>query len=388
MSTREARYTGITDTDVDSDPRPRPRPEGVKVHFHYTVQPGDRGLATASRSGALASAIDLGGARIQNAADLVDEDGHKVDGADAVLAHAALGRLPAHKVDGGTAQPPAGSGITIIDAFGNPLADNRLTLRENTRGRYGFKLNTRPTHTVWVSAIAVRRRPGSAGVADGHMPQWRSRRTSGRPRSTWTLRAAIDDDEEIGERVFLNWSSSQDPAYHDLILPDVVVVEDERADDAGALSVADAEASETVDETLDFVVTLDRTPSRDWEATVDYRTQDGTGDGLGLRLHVDERHADLCAGRKQEDGVGADCGRHGGGQRGDVDAGAEQRLRRGLRELRPEALGTIWNTETAATGTPTISGTPQVGETLTADTSGIADEDGLENVSVQLPVAG
>ena len=39
------------------------------------------------------------------------------------------------------------------------------------------------------------------------------------------------------------------------------------------------------------------------------------------------------------------------------------------------------NTETAATGTPTISGTPQVGETLTADTSGIADEDGLENVS-------
>ena len=36
---------------------------------------------------------------------------------------------------------------------------------------------------------------------------------------------------------------------------------------------------------------------------------------------------------------------------------------------------------TEATGTPTISGTPQVGETLTADTSGIADDDGLKNVS-------
>ena len=36
---------------------------------------------------------------------------------------------------------------------------------------------------------------------------------------------------------------------------------------------------------------------------------------------------------------------------------------------------------TAATGLPTISGTPQVGETLTADTSGIDDEDGLTNVS-------
>ena len=34
---------------------------------------------------------------------------------------------------------------------------------------------------------------------------------------------------------------------------------------------------------------------------------------------------------------------------------------------------------TTATGAPTISGTAQVGETLTADTSGIADADGLEN---------
>ena len=36
---------------------------------------------------------------------------------------------------------------------------------------------------------------------------------------------------------------------------------------------------------------------------------------------------------------------------------------------------------TAATGAPTISGTAQVGETLNVDTSGIADEDGLDNVS-------
>ena len=34
-----------------------------------------------------------------------------------------------------------------------------------------------------------------------------------------------------------------------------------------------------------------------------------------------------------------------------------------------------------ATGAPAISGTAQVGETLTADTSGIADEDGLTNVT-------
>ena len=38
---------------------------------------------------------------------------------------------------------------------------------------------------------------------------------------------------------------------------------------------------------------------------------------------------------------------------------------------------------TAPTGLPTISGTPQVGQTLTADTSAISDEDGLANVSYQ-----
>ena len=36
---------------------------------------------------------------------------------------------------------------------------------------------------------------------------------------------------------------------------------------------------------------------------------------------------------------------------------------------------------TPATGVPTVSGTARVGETLTADTSGIADGDGLDNVS-------
>ena len=38
-------------------------------------------------------------------------------------------------------------------------------------------------------------------------------------------------------------------------------------------------------------------------------------------------------------------------------------------------------TNRPATGAPTISGTAQVGETLTASTSGIADADGLDNVS-------
>ena len=41
----------------------------------------------------------------------------------------------------------------------------------------------------------------------------------------------------------------------------------------------------------------------------------------------------------------------------------------------------------AATGQPTISGTAQVGEDLSAGTSGISDENGLATVSYELPVA-
>ena len=44
-----------------------------------------------------------------------------------------------------------------------------------------------------------------------------------------------------------------------------------------------------------------------------------------------------------------------------------------------EVSFTVAATNTPATGAPTISGTVQTGETLTADTSGIADEDGLDN---------
>ena len=46
-----------------------------------------------------------------------------------------------------------------------------------------------------------------------------------------------------------------------------------------------------------------------------------------------------------------------------------------------EAAVTAAKANSPATGAPAISGTPQVGETLTASTSDIADEDGLENVS-------
>ena len=47
----------------------------------------------------------------------------------------------------------------------------------------------------------------------------------------------------------------------------------------------------------------------------------------------------------------------------------------------PETTSDAGSENNPATGASTISGTAQVGQTLTADTSGIADADGLTNVS-------
>ena len=62
------------------------------------------------------------------------------------------------------------------------------------------------------------------------------------------------------------------------------------------------------------------------------------------------------------------------------DAGNEEELTGAATDaVEPETKEAKANTP--ATGAPAISGTAQVGETLTADTSGIADEDGLDDVT-------
>ena len=171
------------------------------------------------------------------------------------------------------------AGITMIDTNGDPLTGNpiRLTIREGFRGRYGFKLNTRPTSAVWVAGIQSDGDPDVLVLPTANAA-WAILADEWETPFYVKIRAALDDDAKNGERYFLNVVHSRDRNYHGLILPDVIVVEDDRNDDAGALSVADAEATEGVDDTLDFVVKLDRRPSLGlgWEVTVDYRTtQDG-----------------------------------------------------------------------------------------------------------------
>ena len=61
------------------------------------------------------------------------------------------------------------------------------------------------------------------------------------------------------------------------------------------------------------------------------------------------------------------------------DAGNGEALTSGT----TEAVAAAPTPNTPATGAPTISGTAQVGETLTADSSGVADADGLSNVQYE-----
>ena len=480
---REARFWGLTDTDYARGDPPRPRPKGVKVHFGYTVKPGDRdddGVAVGS------NAIRLGGGRIRGAAT----------GLDAELSHAAVGPLSDHKVDGGTAEGPAGAGVTIIDTDGDPLelqADgkHRLVIRESTSGRYGLKLNTRPTHMVYLAAIQsdgdedLRVRP-SHTLLPLAPNEWET--------LSWVvIRAVRDDDIVNGERVFQNYVHSTDPAYNDLILPDVLVVEE---DDDATLRVWNAEATEGEDETLDFRVTLDGIPGSD--VTVDYNTTNWTAlagsdytetsgtltfalgetektvqvpilddnredDGEQFFLHLSNASGAWIADRigtgtirntetvpppdltaefrgmpaehrgeggfhfrvafsedigisfraLREDAFMVTGGQVTGGRRvddrrdlfemtvqpdadGDVTitlpAGRECSVSGAIctkgenrRQLTNSPSATVAGpsaqrtTNTAATGAPTIGGTPQVGKELTASRSGIADADGLDN---------
>ena len=214
--TRTARYWGLTDTEHEmGSPPPPPRPEGTKLHFGYTVQAGDRDDDGVSVG---ANAIDLGGATVRST----------VTGFDADLTHAAVGPFSDHRVDAGTETVPAAAGVTILDKDGNAFkleADGtrRLLIPEGGQGRYGLKLNTRPTHTVNLVAIQSDGDEDLAVVRNFTQPsmtpdEWE------RPR--WVdIAAAQDADSENGERVFQNVVHSRDPAYNDLVLPDVLVVE-------------------------------------------------------------------------------------------------------------------------------------------------------------------
>ena len=222
-STVQARFAGLSESQRPTAGT-RPAPVSRHVHFAYTVQPFDR---------------DTDGVRIgANALRLASGDRIRSDatGADAELDHAALGPQSGHRVDGRTtvdgepAAPVAGAGIRFVDRNGDLLetrADgkHRLWVPEGGSARYGLRLKTRPAKSVVLSFHPL------AGDPDLDVPRDFASDRSIAPdewvaRTVWVrVEAAQDADYENGERVFAHNTASNDPNYHHLVLPDVVVVE-------------------------------------------------------------------------------------------------------------------------------------------------------------------
>ncbi len=329
-NTVQAGFWGLSESE-----RPgrgaRPVPVSQYVHFAYAVQPMDRDEDGVHIG---ADALRLGGGgRIQSEAS----------GANAEFDHAAPGVQRGHRVDGRTtvdgepAAPAAVAGIRFVDEKGGPLetlADGtrRLSVPEGGSARYGLRLKTRPAKRVVLSFHP------QAGDADLDVPRNYSSDRSIAPdewasKTVWVrVKAAQDADAANGERVFAHNTASNDPSYRHLDLPDVLVVEADD-DEPGplSLSVLDAQATEGAlrfapDETAMTV-------------SVPILDDDAPDDGETFTLVLS--NASFAPDQEPEE--------------------------------EPE--------NTPAQGTPTLAGTPRVGETLTVSTSGITDADGLENAT-------
>ena len=148
-----------------------------------------------------------------------------------------------------------------------------------------------------------------------------------------------------------------------------------------SLNVTDGEATEGDDATLDFLVTLD--PAASTEVTVDYATQDGTATASSDYTATSGTLAFAAGDTTKTVSVPIQADT-------DEDGGETFKLllsnASGAEIADAEATGTINDAaaaNNAPTGLPAISGTPQVDQTLTADTSEIEDTDGLTNVSYE-----
>ena len=160
------------------------------------------------------------------------------------------------------------TGITLVDAEGRALANPpRLTVVEGGSAIFGFKLNTRPAHTVWVGF--------SHGEGDGDLESllptvWTVSPDEWETPVWVTVNARADDDAENGERIFETFANSDDPEYSvvnsgpaeyenpaareanfigRLTIPDLIAVE------------ADTEASATATATVPLTAALEGVPS-------------------------------------------------------------------------------------------------------------------------------
>ena len=275
-------------------------------------------------------------------------------------------------------------GITIAPTRLNSYETDLISMaRGGTVRRYRVEMTGAPSEDVTINLVVAGNSPGGVGATDITLDpssltfkptDWSGPRTV-TPKVT-------KDADSISETVTISHTIvTEDSDYSAMNLPDVTM----RVKDVGGygpgLSVNDVTATEGRGVKLDFKVTL--FPSSTDTVMVRYKTVEGTatvGEDYFFRsgqlVFAPGETEKTVRVRVIDDSV-EDSGN---------TVWFQLTIATGATLDDQWGLGTILNSETsghntAPAGSPTISGTPRAGETLTASSTGITDSDGLANAT-------
>ena len=284
---------------------------------------------------------------------------------------------------GVTAGTPASAEITIIDNDGDEVRVAPTAIHMSEGGAaadYTVSLETAPTGNVTVTV------GGLSGEVTVN-PSTLTFTTSNWNTAQTVSVTAVDDTDSEGEHTVALTHAVSGYGSNVTKAADVRVW----ISDNDGLSVSNAKAYEGTDTSLDFTVTLDRPSGVTGTVTVAYATEDGTakaGDDYTATsgtLTFTGTDAEKTVSVPLIDDMEEDGGEWMALVLSDPTGGVAIGDARGIGTIDNSESETVTETvaNTPATGAPTISGTLQVEQTLSASTSNIDDADGLENVSFE-----
>ena len=380
-----AALTLTYDEDLNTDVTP---PASA---FAVNVDGASRSIDSVSASGA---AVTLALATAVEAGDTVTVDYTVPTGESA-------NRL--QDTSGNTAASFSGQAVTnsTSSGQGTGLTSQEEAANSPATGRPGIIGSVRAGETLTATTDDIEDEDGLEGAVFAYQWLHHDLMTNtdtdirGARGSTYTV---TDEDEAIKVRVSFTDAAGNEESltsYFRLYAPPQVIPDEEAPESGEAqetpLTAAIHDAPESHDGTTDFTFELrfSEEPKEDfsYETLKDHaftvtggevdgaRRLDGNSDTPNIRWEITvspDSNADVTVVLPATTDCEAD---------GAVCTDDGRMLSEGL-ELTvsgPDSQQQAANTP--ATGGPAISGTARVGETLTADTSGIADEDGLTNVS-------
>ena len=338
---------------------------GITMLFHYTVAKGD--LDT-DGVGIPANSLSLNGGTLRDAA-----------GNDAVITHEAVADNPSVLIDG---VPPE---ITSIEITSDPGEDDtyaegdtikfnvtfsedleflgfgwtrlRLDIGGKTRMAYGVKrdiLDIRSDETGYIMAYAYT-------VADGDNDEDGISFPANAHHKIWITVLGTDGNHAIFEN-----EAIADNAEHKVATATTAEDDTDDTQKTGFLMISGTlNVGETVN--ADFS-NVDDEDGVEYAVDTAYFDWSREGGGGGLHSRFDTRYII----------GGSDKGKRLRVSTWFVDDNGNEEY---LTSPWTEPVGPRAPSNSAPTGLPTITGTPQVDQTLTANTSSIDDGDGLDSVS-------